>query len=144
MSSAVDTNVLVALLAGTVAESEAAREALAAAARLGAIAICPAVHAELRAMPGMAEGELDAFLADTRIETDWALPPEVWLLAGGAFAGYAERRRRQRGDPGPRRILADFLIGAHARVTAERLLTLDPQLYRSNFPDLELVVPAST
>jgi predicted nucleic acid-binding protein len=56
-------------------------------------------------------------------------------LAGRAFQAYAERRRKQR-DAGARRILADFVIGAHASANGCRLLTLDDRLYRSSFPTL--------
>jgi len=56
-----------------------------------------------------------------------------------AFQGYAERRRRQR-DHGTRRILADFLIGAHAQVQGYRLLSLDEGLYRMAFPTLKIEV----
>jgi predicted nucleic acid-binding protein len=45
----------------------------------------------------------------------------------------------QQRDTGPRRILADFLIGAHACERGYRLLTLDDRLYRAAFPDLALV-----
>lgn len=141
MTSAVDTNVLIALLAGTGAETEAAQRALSEAAARGAVLICGAVYAELLATPGLTAAELDAFLAEADLEVAWSLDKAVWQAAGQAYGGYAGRRRGQKGDPGPRRILADFLIGAHAAASADRLLTLDPQLYRSNFRALELVVP---
>jgi hypothetical protein len=39
-----------------------------------------------------------------------------WNQASGrAFQAYAERRRQQR-DHGTRRLLADFVIGAHAQI----------------------------
>lgn len=138
MTSAVDTNVLVALLARTEAETEAAGRALSEAAVSGA------VYAELLTTPGLGAPELDAFLAEADLEVVWSLDKAVWQAAGQAagqaYTGYAGRRC-QKGDPGPRRILADFLVGAHAAASADRLLTLDPQLYRSNFRALELVVP---
>jgi predicted nucleic acid-binding protein len=54
-----------------------------------------------------------------------------------AFQAYAERRRRQR-DHGTRRILANFLIGAHAGIRGYRLLSLDERLYRAAFPALKI------
>lgn len=141
MTHAVDTNVLIALLAGTESEAEAAQNALSGAAQRGVITISPVVYAELMAMPGLKPEELDGFLADTDITVVWTLEKEVWRATGKAYSSYAKRRRRQRGDAGPRRILADFVIGAHALHMADALLTLDPKLYRSNFTGLELIVP---
>ena len=57
---------------------------------------------------------------------------------GGAFQACAARRRRH-GEAGPRRILADFVIGAHAIEKGYRLLTLDDRIYRAAFPDLKIV-----
>jgi predicted nucleic acid-binding protein len=65
------------------------------------------------------------------------LDEAIWRSAGRAFRGYAERRRKHR-DPGGRRILADFLIGAHAAAHDYRLLTLDVHLYRAAFPTLKI------
>jgi len=39
----------------------------------------------------------------------------------------------------PRRILADFLIGAHATVNGYKLLTMDAGVYRAGFPRLAVV-----
>ena len=119
-----------------------AQRALADAAAEGPLILCPAVYTELMAMPGLSEGELDAFVEEADLTVDRALEFEVWRAAGRAYAAYASRRRKQKGDKGPRRILADFLIGAHADLTAGKLLTLDPKLYRANFIKLEVVVPA--
>jgi len=77
-------------------------------------------------------------LSKANIPTDWHLSERVWREAAGAYKGYAERRRAQKGDQGPRRILADFLIGAHAQVMADALLTFDEGVYKAAFPGLEL------
>jgi hypothetical protein len=39
---------------------------------------------------------------------------------------------------GARRILADFLIGAHATARDYRLLTMDVHIYRAAFPTLKI------
>ncbi len=140
--TAVDSNVFVGLLAGTEHETEVAQRALEGAATEGPLILCPAVYSELMAMPGMSEEELDVFVEANGLTVEWLLDPEVWRAAGQAYAAYATRRRRQKGDEGPRRILADFVIGAHATLATGKLLTLDPQLYRANFVGLEVVVPA--
>ena len=71
---------------------------------------------------------------------DLNLPVEIWERAGQAYGGYA---RRWQGSGGglPRRLLADFVVGAHAEKTCMTLVTLDPQHYRLGFPSLNIVVP---
>jgi predicted nucleic acid-binding protein len=62
----------------------------------------------------------------------------VWRTAAKSFQKYANRGRKQRTNQ-PRRILADFLIGAHALQKGHSLLTLDEGIYRAAFPKLHLV-----
>ena len=75
---------------------------------------------------------------DTGITIEWNLDETIWRAAGRAFQAYAGRRSKQ-GQAGPRRILADFLVGAHALQKGYRLLTLDDRLYRAAFPGLKIV-----
>jgi predicted nucleic acid-binding protein len=65
-----------------------------------------------------------------------ALAPEMALSAGSAWRGY--RRRARRRD----RVIADFLIGAHAALAADRLLTRDRGFYATYFGGLEIVDPS--
>ena len=53
------------------------------------------------------------------------------------LAGRVWRKYRQHGGKRAR-ILSDFLIGAHARVQAGRLLSRDRGFYKDLFPGLEL------
>ena len=137
MTTAVDTNVIVALWDQDEAVNLAAQSALDAALRRGHLVIPAPVFAELLACPGRSEAFMDAFLKDTGISVDWNLDEAIWRTAGLAFQNYADRRRKQR-DFGPRRILADFLIGAYALEKRCHLLTLDDRLYRVSFPGLTI------
>jgi hypothetical protein len=138
MTTAIDTNVLVALWDKDPGLSTAAQRVLDAAVGQGSLIVAAPAFAELLAFQGRDEPFLDAFFDDTGITIDWKLDEAVWRAAGMAFRDYAARRRRH-GVSGPRRILADFMIGAHAIERASRLLTLDARFYRTAFPHLAVV-----
>jgi predicted nucleic acid-binding protein len=112
MTTAIDTNVFIALWDRGSTLSSAAQTALEAAFHRGRLVIAAPVFAELLAAPSRTEPFVDAFLEDTAIAVEWDLEEMVWRAAGRAFQRYAERRRKQR-DSGTRR-MADFMIGAHA------------------------------
>jgi len=135
----VDTNVFSALFSGDPGSAPEARIALEAAAGRGQIAVSPAVYAELAA--GRSHEVVDEFFSAKGIEVNWQLGARVWREAGTRYGRYA-RDRRQRGNAGPRRILADFLIGAHALQAADALLTSDVRIFASYFPELHIVSPA--
>jgi predicted nucleic acid-binding protein len=137
VTTAVDTNVVIALWDRDPTLSLAAQTALEAAFRRGGLVVAAPVFAELLAAPGRTEAFINSFFEDTGVTVDWALSESVWRSAGRAFQKYAERRRKHR-DSGTRRILADFLIGAHAQVLGYRLLTLDEGLYQAAFPTLTI------
>ncbi len=135
MTTALDTNVVSALWDKDPILNLAARTALEKAFRRGGLVVAAPVFSELMAAPGRSESFVSSFFEDTGVAIDWELNESVWRSAGRAFQAYAERRRKQR-DAGTRRILADFLIGAHAMVGGYRLLTLDKGLYGAAFPSL--------
>jgi predicted nucleic acid-binding protein len=137
MRTAIDTNVFSALWSNEPSVPSLLRS-LGVARSEGALLVCPAVFSELHAYPGATPGYITAMLEATGVTVDFALLESVWREAGRRYALYAARRRRARGDS-PRRILTDFLIGAHAMLQSERLLTLDPGIYRRNFPELKLL-----
>ena len=138
MTTAIDTNVIVALWDRDATLNSAAQSALDAALGRGGLIIAAPVFAELMACPGRDQAFLDMFFHDAGIVVDCNLDEVTWRAAGRAFQACAARRRRH-GEPGPRRILADFLIGAHAMQKGYRLLTLDDRLYQATFPGLKTV-----
>ena len=86
------------------------------------------LHFELRR-------DCDAFLQDSEIRVQ-SLVREAHFLASRVW-------RKYRAQGGKRdRMLTDFLIGAHSKVQAGRLLSRDRGFYRSLFPALSLIDPS--
>ena len=137
MLSAIDTNVISALWSNEPAASRM-KELLFAARQEGGLVVCAPVYAELMAYPGATKAFVDNFLADTQINIQVSLSKYIWVQAGEAFGAYAQRRREDRAGQ-PKRLLIDFVVGAHALLATDQLLTLDPKRYRSAFPELILV-----
>lgn len=137
MLSAVDTNIISALWSKEPAAA-GMTELLFSARQEGGLVICAPVYAELLAYPGATKVFVESFLRDTQIEIQVNLSLDVWARAGQAFSDYAERRRRDRAGQ-PKRLLVDFIVGAHALLQADRLLTLDANRYRTAYPELTLM-----
>ena len=136
---ALDSNVLSAVFRG---ESTAYRIVeLLEARRADGLLIYVAAFGEVLAGPSIRRSDVEAFLSDAGVTVVWETSAEVWEQAIAGFTLYAERRRRSGGTQ-PRRILTDFLIGAHATVSVGELLTLDSQHYRQNFAGLVVIDPA--
>ena len=66
-----------------------------------------------------------------------ALEQSAALEAGAMMAEYRRRGGTRAG------VVADFLVGAHARGNADRLLTRDRGFFGSYFADLEIVDPSA-
>jgi len=138
MTTAIDSNVIVALWNEDETQNLTAKKTLGESQMRGGLVICGAVYAELMAAPGRSETFVDRFCEEAGIVVEWELGEKAWRAAGEAFQSYAEQRRRQK-EMGPRRVLADFLIGAHALANGYKLLTLDEGIYRASFPRLGIV-----
>ena len=129
MITSVDTNVLLDVFAASAPHHSQSQEWLIGAYDKGAILVCDIVYAELvpafgdRSSLDRALGEINAMVSpiDTAIAYD----------AGLRWAGY-----RQAGGS-RERIIADFLIGAHAAAKADSFLTRDRGFYASHFPELQ-------
>ena len=137
MRTALDTNVISALWSREPL-AERMSVLLGQAQGAGALVVSGPVYAELLAHPLAEEAFVRQFLSDTHIRVDFELDEGVWRKAGQGFSAYAKRRRSSGGGE-PRRLLVDFLVGAHAELRAERLLTLDASRYTQDFPDLKLM-----
>lgn len=137
MRTALDTNVISSIWSSEESAPQLL-EQLDEALQRGNLVICPVVFAELHGYPHMSRGKIERFLDITRVSVDWEMDTEIWSLAGERFAEYLRRRRKQK-HPDPRRLLADFIIGAHAQLRADRLLSLDHRRFRHDFPELILL-----
>jgi predicted nucleic acid-binding protein len=103
----------------------------------GALVVSGIVYAELLAHPTVEPATADAFFRKTMIEVDYAMDRAVWHEAGIRYRAYSERRRKAKHTT-PRRLLADFVIGAHALLRADRLITFNRADFRRDFPQLRI------
>lgn len=99
--------------------------------------ICEVVYAELAGFFPR-QPNLDAVLKESGIQLSPSKPKTLWM-AGDLWKKFCLKHPRH--PAGSRRILADFLIGAHATLQAERLLTRDQGFYRKTFSGLRLHYP---
>ena len=130
-----DTNIILSALNLYDSNHGRARALLGQWGALEALVISPVVYSELCASPDLAG--IRVFLGKAQIEVLWEMPEVVWQQAGDALGQYAIQRR---GEQLPRRIVADFLIGAHAQHHQLSLMSFDDTVYRAIFPGLKLII----
>jgi hypothetical protein len=135
--TAIDTNILSALWSSEATAVDIVQQ-LGEARTYGALLKSPVVYAELLVYPKATESFVNGFLSDTGITVDFDIESSVWVDAGRRFAYYATRRRKA-GHGAPKRLVADFLIGSHALLQADRLMSLDAVRYKQYLPELKLV-----
>ena len=133
MITAVDTNVLLDVFTADPRFGRRSRDALRQCRAEGSLIACEIVWAELGGAFTDAGAAREA-VEGLEIEFD-AVDKDIALSAGRAWHAYRS------GGGTRRRILADFLIGAHAVARAERLLTRDRGFYRSSFAKLVILEP---
>ena len=135
MKTAVDTSVLIDVFTGSAEQGAASGIALREAFYAGRLVACDVVWAEVRAHFPSAETFRDA-IHPLRLQCD-AVSDSAAELAGRLW-----REHRRRGPDGRARIVADFLIGAHAKLGADALLTRDRGFYRDYFRGLRVIDPS--
>ncbi len=131
----VDSNVLLDIATNDPTWSDWSGTALAESAERATLIINPIIYAEVSIGYSTIEA-LDAALPAALYKRE-ALPWEAGFLAGKCFLQY-RRRGGLRGSP-----LPDFYIGAHAAVEHLALLTRDAARYRSYFPTIDVIAPAT-
>ncbi|HEY4003088.1 MAG TPA: PIN domain-containing protein [Candidatus Xenobia bacterium] len=133
MITAIDTSVLLDVLLGDPTFGAASVAALRAAIQSGRVVACEVVWAEVSAVFTSSNAVKPAFGA-LSVEFD------SMDVASGIVAGNSWKQYRLAGGKRSR-MIADFLIGAHALHQADRLLTRDRGFYRTYFKSLRLVTP---
>ena len=135
MITAVDTSVLLDVLAADPEHGERSREALRTAFSSGALVACDVVWAEVRAHFSDDDDCVEVF---ARLGIRF----EPLSVAAATLAGRLWRQYRQRSRAPRSLVVADFLIGAHASLQGDALLTRDRGFYRDYFVDLRVIDPA--
>ena len=131
MITFVDTSVLLDVFLPDPKWGTRSKGALEKAFHQGSLIINPIVYAELA--PQFAnKNRLDRVIQTLGIQIA-GIDPDTAFLSGMAWKSYRDA------DGKRRRILSDFIIGAHALSVAEQLLTRDRGFYRNYFKGLTIV-----
>lgn len=133
MKTAVDSSVLLDVFGADPTFGEKSRIALRNAYDRGALVACDVTWAEVRAH----------FPSDTSFENAMRLVGIIFdpiEPVAAQLAGQLWQKRRKRGAKRDR-IVADFLIGAHALHQTDALLSRDRGFYKSYFKDLSTIDP---
>ena len=132
MITAIDTNILVDILEPDIVYGRSSLKLLKRSFQEGRVVACEVVWAEV----ATAYGESMAAVLDALSEAGIGFLPmnqPASVKAAECWKAY-----RQQGG-GRNRIAADFLIGGHALVQCDRLLTRDMGFYRDYFEPLSIL-----
>jgi len=132
--TAVDSSVLFDVFTADPAHGVRSRDALMRCLAEGTLIACEVVWAEVAASFPSSD---DAHQALDQLGVSFgAMDAAATLAAGAAWRSYRKRGGKRT------RVIADFLIGAHAGASAQRLLTRDRAFFRTYFADVEVLDPA--
>lgn len=136
MITAIDTNVLIDIFGADSKFGQSSAQVLRRCLQEGTVCACEITWIETATVFPNQKAFLNAMstlgIEYSAINQDTALSAsEIW------------RRYRQKGGK-RNRVVADFLIGSHALLQADRLLTRDRGFYRSSFSSLLVLDPTQT
>lgn len=134
MITAVDTNILIDILEPDPVFGPASKQALKKCLLEGVVVACDVVWAEVAVVYVDELQTLEEILNNMGIGFS-PINQEAALMASKYWAEYLKQRKRKR------RIAADFLIGGHAVIQCDRLLTRDKGFYGKYFSGLTVVTP---
>lgn len=134
MITAIDTNVLIDVFRRDPTFGKRSAASLRSCLAEGRVVACEIVWAELAVMfPD--KGELDKCMVEIGVGFGTVARDSAHL------AGLHWKQYLDRGDSRSR-VIADFLVAAHAQVQCDRLLTRDRGFFRECFGDLRIINPA--
>lgn len=137
---AIDTSVLIDLIGGD-RGAAAAEDTIRRALATGPVVACEVVVSEVVAGLGFG-AELTEAMESAGIGYS-GTEMRAAVRAGEMQRRYKERLRAAGRDPASPRTVPDFLIGAHALLQCQALITRDAGFYRDYFKGLRVIAPAS-
>lgn len=137
---AVDSSVLIDLL-GDAPGADAAEAALRLALSSGPVVLCDVVLSEVTAGLGHGSEVMDA-LEEMGLSF-LAIDQRAAIRAGEMQRKFKQRLAGKGADPASSRAMPDFLVGAHAMLQCDGLITRDQGFFRDYFKGLKVIVPSA-
>ena len=135
MITAIDSSVLIDIFRDDVEFAERSAVCLRRALAEGSVVACDVVWAEVAAVFGKPK-MFRAAMETLEVQFS-AMMPESAEQAGTQWCRYRARGGKRE------RVMADFLVGAHALRQCDRLLSRDRGFYRAGFEKLKLMDPTA-